>query len=152
MGAFPGSPALWLATLLVAAVAGLVPVVNLEVYLIGVAALAPSSSPLPLAVAAALGQMAAKSLLYLAGGRVLRLPLGRARPRAEDLRSRYASSRAGGLPVILASALFGVPPFYAVSVLAGAVRWRFSRFLTVGFLGRLARFGALLLLPRLLGR
>lgn len=149
MAALGSSPVLWLTTLVVSLVAGLVPVVNLEVYLIAVSAVAPDSALAPLAFVAALGQMAAKSLLYLAGQGALRLPLGGLRPRVEAMRSRYGSSR-GGLVVVLASAFFGVPPFYGVSVLAGALRWRFDRFLVAGFLGRLARFGAVLLLPRVL--
>jgi membrane protein YqaA with SNARE-associated domain len=142
--------ALWLTTLVVALVAGLVPVLNVEVYLFGVAALAHDSSAAALALPAALGQMAAKSLLYLAGSGVLRAPLGRHAARLEPLQARFASARAGGLAVVLTSAFSGLPPFYAVSVLAGTLRWPFLRFLMAGFLGRFARFGAVLLLPRAL--
>ena len=52
--------------------------------------------------------------------------------------------------MILASSSLGIPPFYAMSLLAGALGWRFDRFLAMGLLGRFLRFEAVLLLPRVL--
>jgi len=45
--------------------------------------------------------------------------------------------------------LLGFPPFYIVSVVAGALRMSFAAFLTVGGLGRLAHFGLLAAAPHL---
>jgi membrane protein YqaA with SNARE-associated domain len=43
----------------------------------------------------------------------------------------------------------GVPPLYAVAVAAGTLRLGLPTFVALGFLGRLLRFAAILLLPRL---
>jgi membrane protein YqaA with SNARE-associated domain len=50
--------------------------------------------------------------------------------------------------VFISSAL-GIPPFYVITILAGAVRLRFGRFIAVGACGRVLRFGALILVPQL---
>ena len=52
----------------------------------------------------------------------------------------------------IVSALVGVPPFYVVSVVAGALRLSFAAFLAVGGLGRLAHFGLLAAAPHLARR
>jgi len=54
-----------------------------------------------------------------------------------------------GTAVVFASALTGVPPFYAVSVAAGVVRFHFPRFLALALVGRVLRFTAVFLIPRL---
>ena len=58
-------------SLVVGLVSGLVPVFNTEAYLLAVAAFAPSDRLLPVVVLTTLGQMIAKSLLYLAGSGVV---------------------------------------------------------------------------------
>lgn len=52
--------------------------------------------------------------------------------------------------VLFASAFTGFPPFYLTSIASGAVRLPFSRFLVIGFAGRLLRFGALVMVPQAL--
>ena len=104
----------------------------------------------PVALAAALGQMAGKSVLYLGGRGLLHLPLRRMRERIEAATMRLAGAQGSGLTVLTASAVAGVPPFYAVSVAAGVLRLRFARFFAVGLAGRVVRFAAVLVLPRLL--
>lgn len=130
-------------------VGGIVPVLNVEAYLLSLSALAPGAPVWPVALAAALGQMAAKSLLYLGGRGLLRLPLRKMRPRIEAATARLASAEGGGLAVVTASAVAGVPPFYAISVAAGVVNMRFARFFAVGLAGRLVRFAAVFVVPRL---
>ena len=139
---------IYLTTFLVSLLGGVVPVVNVEVYLLSVAVLAPHATVLPAALAAALGQMAAKSVLYLAGRGVLTLRFGRRFPQIEALRVRLQARRTGTDSVLLASALLGVPPFYLVSVVAGALRCPFDRFFALGCCGRVARFAVLLVLAR----
>lgn len=135
-------------TAAVCAVSSLVPLVNSEVFLL-VVATAASPAQLPaLAVSAACGQMVGKAVLYGSGRGVLpgnmaeSSRLGRWKERLSD--GRHAEA------IVLASAVTGVPPFYVVSVLAGALRWSFARFLAAGLLGRLLRFGALMTLPYVL--
>jgi membrane protein YqaA with SNARE-associated domain len=129
-----------LGTFAFALAGGIVPVLNVEAYLVSLSALSPGAPVWPVALAAALGQMTAKSLLYFAGRGVVRLPLCRMAQRIEAASARLAASPHGSLAVVTASAVTGVPPFYATSVAAGVLRVRFTSFLAVGLAGRLLRF------------
>lgn len=128
---------------------GIVPFLNVEAYLLSLSALSPGAPVWPVALAAALGQMAAKSLLYLGGRGLLRLPLRGTRARIEAATARLATAESGSLAVLSASAVAGFPPFYAISVAAGVVHMRFARFFAVGLAGRLVRFAAVFAVPRL---
>ena len=66
----------WIATLGAAFLSGFVPIVNIEAYLVGAAALLPGCPPLVVVAAAALGQMAAKTVLFLGGRGLVGLPAG----------------------------------------------------------------------------
>ena len=82
----------------VSLVAGLVPFVHIEVYLLAVSAVAPPSSLTSLALAAALGQMVAKTLLYLGCRGTLLLPRAKEPPGLEVLRRATARPRPGTSP------------------------------------------------------
>ena len=131
-------------------VSALVPFANAEIYLLSVAALAPRELALPLAAAAALGQMAGKTLMYLAARGAVRLPGERMRRALERAREKYAHRGAVGGVVLFASATAGIPPFYIVTVAAGMMRIPIAQFITLGLIGRLIRFGALVMFPNLL--
>lgn len=135
-----------LGTFLYCVVAGLVPVVNAEIFLVAVAAAAPATSLPWVAVMAALGQMVAKVLLYQAGRGVVRLPFARASASLEAVRLRIERWRSRDL-LMFVSATAGLPPFYATSVLAGTLRYPLARFVVVGFVGRLIRFAVCVWLP-----
>ncbi len=130
-------------------VSGFVPLVNTEAYLLSVSALSPSSSLLPIVVSSTTGQMCAKLLLFLAGRGAIRLPLGRYQEKVEKVRASLAQREGGTDVALFLSAFTGLPPFYAVSILAGMLRIRVAHFLVPGFLGRLARFTLVFLFPQL---
>lgn len=92
---------LFFATLAVSAAGGLVPVINVELWLVGVAATAPRGAILPVVLAASLGQVAAKILLYLGGGTAVPA-LRRRGPRAwaalQELQGRGPSARPWSSP------------------------------------------------------
>ena len=131
-------------------VSALIPVANAELYLLSAAALAPRELALPLAAAAALGQMVGKLLMYLAGRGAVRLPGERMRRVLEEVRAKYAHRGAIGGAVLFTSAAAGIPPFYIVAVAAGVLRAPLAQFVVLGFVGRLIRFGAVVLFPNLL--
>jgi membrane protein YqaA with SNARE-associated domain len=141
----------WLvgATLVVAVGGGLVPFINVEAWLLGVSAICPSAALVPVVLAASLGQVAAKAVLYRVGGGA---PLGQiSRPPGSRLAAavrRLEEATAHGTAVVFVSALTGVPPFYLVSVAAGVVHFRFPRFLALALVGRGLRFTLVFLLPR----
>lgn len=140
----------WLAvvTLAVAAAGGLLPFINVEAWLLGVSALCPGTTLVPMVLAASLGQVAAKILLYRAGGEV-RGWGARRDGRLAGAVHRLEGAATHGTAVVFASALTGVPPFYVVSVAAGVVRFHFPRFLALALVGRVLRFTAVFLIPRL---
>lgn len=141
----------WIATFGAAFLSGFLPVVNIELYIVGAAALVPGCPPLVVVVAAALGQMAAKALLFLGGRGLVRLPSGHGE-RALALASRLAARQGSAPALVFTSALTGLPPFYVVSVAAGLLGFRAGHFLLAGLVGRLLRFGAVFALPALLLR
>ncbi len=133
-------------TLVVCFVGGLVPVVNTEIWLVTVTLLVSSPAPLPaVVVLAAVGQMLAKSLLFVTARGAASLPSGRHRERIE--RARVAIARWRSRPALLfVSASVGIPPFYVITLLAGGLGVRFRTFAAIGFLGRVARFGVVVAL------
>jgi membrane protein YqaA with SNARE-associated domain len=139
--------ALFFAALSGALVSSLVPFVNAELLLLGLALAAPGSAPL-LAVVVAVGQMAGTSALFLGGRRLSHETLV---SRLDRWRLRDRSGRSGA-PLVGLSAFTGLPPFYLLSVAAPALGIRFPTFLVMGLAGRLLRFGALVLLPDLFSR
>ena len=54
--------------------------------------------------------------------------------------------------LVLVSSAIGVPPFFLVTLAAGAVGVNFRRFVIAGTIGRLMRFGSLALLPHAIAR
>jgi membrane protein YqaA with SNARE-associated domain len=138
--------ALFFAALSGALVSSVVPFVNAELLLLGLALAAPASAPL-LAVVVAVGQMLGKSALFLGGSR---LPQGGIAKRLPRWCIFDRGPRSGALVGV--SALVGLPPFYALSIAAPALGVRFSTFVVMGLAGRLLRFGAVVLLPELFTR
>ena len=142
------SVGIYLATLVVSVLSGLVPVINGELYLI--AAILVAGDPtvaLVLAAIVAVGQMIAKVVLYYTArgatelGRSTRF--GAKLAQAQQLVARW---RGKPLTVLFLSAVTGLPPFYLVTLLAGLLGIRFGTFLLLGIAGRLIRFIALALL------
>ena len=142
------SVGIYLATLIVSVLSGLIPVVNGELYLI--AAIVVADDPavaLVLAVLVAVGQMIAKIGLYYAARGATEL--GRQTRLGDKLeKARLLVERWRGKPLTLlfVSAVTGLPPFYLVSLVAGVVGIRFPVFLLLGLAGRLIRFIALALI------
>lgn len=137
-------------TFVFCALSGFLPFMNSEVFLLYVGSTASPADLPGLVFVAALGQMSAKSFLYFGGRGALKLPGGRCPSRIDALRARLSGGRrtTGGLTFV--SALTGIPPFYATSVIAGALGWPFVPFVLLGTAGRLLRFSAVLFLPGLL--
>jgi membrane protein YqaA with SNARE-associated domain len=132
-------------TFLVSFIAGLVPLVNTEVALVGVIRLAVDrSSQLPaLVIAASTGQMLAKIGLYYTGQGLLELPRGRQRARIERVREKLAQWETKPYLVYTVSSVVGLPPFYLTVLAAGAMKIRFRAFLVIGLAGRLTRFAVI---------
>lgn len=142
-----------LVTFAVCVASAIIPVVNAELYLIAASALATPGVAWMLVIAGALGQMVGKSLMYYAGVGALQLPSERLQRMVAQVRERYQGTGATGSTlgtgVILLSATVGLPPFYVVSIACGLLRIPFLQFFVLGLLGRLVRFGVMVLAPQL---
>ncbi len=131
-------------------VSALVPWVNGEVLLLSLAALVTSPFHLAaLVLLASAGQMLGKCVLYWAGRGVIPLSEGRVGRAVTAWRGRFEKSSSKQMGLVFVSSALGIPPFYVITILAGAFRVRFGRFIAVGTCGRLIRFGALILVPHL---
>lgn len=143
-----------LGTFAICVLSAIVPFVNAELYLIGASAAVRPGVAWMLVIAAALGQMAGKSVMYYAGVGALALPGDRLRRMVAQVRERYEGAGATGTTlgtgVILLSAGVGLPPFYVVSIACGLLRIPFMQFFVLGLAGRLVRFGVIVLAPQLL--
>jgi len=131
-------------------VGGILPWVSAEVVVLAAAVVLPPSALVPLVLACALGQMAAKASLYaLTRWAPERLPR-----RARDALGRVERYRKR--PALLAAAVFfgsavSLPPFYLVTLASGVLRVPFMVFALAGLGGTAARYGALVWAARALG-
>jgi membrane protein YqaA with SNARE-associated domain len=134
-------------------VSAVVPWVNAEVLMLSAVPLARSAPALAaLVVAVSAGQMAGKAVMYWVSRRSALPRSPRVQGALDRWRVRFEHRPGAALGLTFVSALVGIPPFYAVSIAAGALRVAFGRFMAVGTLGRLAHFAIVALLPDLLWR
>lgn len=142
-----------LTTFGVCALSAVVPFVNAELYLIAASAMSPPAAIAPLIIAGALGQMVGKALMYYAGVGALVLPSERLKRMVAQVEHKYRGAGAGGATlgggIIMFSATVGLPPFYIVAIACGLLRIPFAQFFVLGLLGRLVRFGIMVLAPQL---
>lgn len=127
----------------------LVPVLNSEVFIVGSLA-SGLLGPLEVSIGLALGHGLGKQIIFLAvrKGRRLRwftpkerkaAPPGSWRERWRRWNGRTArlvEDRRWGTPILLVSAITGIPPVYLVVIYAATTRmnfWWFSLCVTVGF-------------------
>jgi membrane protein YqaA with SNARE-associated domain len=140
----------YLTTIVISLIAGFVPIDIMEVYLVWVAALTPRSQGLPIVALATLGQMTGKTVLYLAASGALKISVRKPNARLQAVREKIANWRYGISLLVLLSASVGVPPFYWVTIAAGAGRLKLPYYLAAGSAGRFARFGLCVFFPYLI--
>lgn len=137
--------------LLASAVSGVVPLVNAELLVVTAAATLPAVGAPLVALASTMGQMSAKfSLFALARWAPSRLPV-KAKDALERASSRLGEREGAVSSLVFTSAATGFPPFYGISIAAGALGVSAVSFLASGGLGRLVRFAVLAWLGRHVG-
>jgi membrane protein YqaA with SNARE-associated domain len=150
----------------------LLPLVSVEVFVLGLMAENPGVHWAMVGAAVAIGQVAGKLLYYLAARGSIKLPsflhaqLHRERsmtPRREAWRRRTKGMRdklhalrerchrhPGWMAATYTvSAVVGLPPYMAMTVLAGFARMRMTLFIGAGLAGRFARYSLLAASPAL---
>ncbi len=135
----------------VAFASALVPLINIEVYLIGLGAITSPGNVWLLSAVAGVGQMAGKLIWYYLGANALRwgwvrkkAETPKAKAKLELWRKRTQDRPVVGALLLFASAWSGFPPFAVVAVLAGQLRMNVVMFLLVGTVGRTLRFAMFL--------
>lgn len=145
----------WLTSVAFGVVSAIVPVVNAEVYVL-VSQVSAVAGVVPVAVGVGIGQTIGKCLLFLGvrRGRQFRFvrehratartePRGRVRQAWHDTLQfllRLVGTKRWGLPITFLAAVVGVPPLYAVALLAGATTMRLRYFAPIVLVGRTIRF------------
>lgn len=141
-------------------VSAIVPFANAEAYVIA-SQVTAVAGPVPVAVGVGLGQSVGKLLLFVAVRRgrdvwFLRRrhdhesdqghdqrPAGPLRTRIRAFLARLielVGTNRWGLPIVALAAVIGIPPLYAVALVAGASRMRALWFWLVVAVGRVTRF------------
>lgn len=131
------------------------PVVNAEAYVV-VSQVSAVIGAVPIAVGIGIGQTVGKLTLFYSvrAGRDSRFvrhrrerataspkgPLQRRFDAAMAWLLRLVGTKRWGLPIVLAAAIFGVPPLYAVALLAGATKMKAHWFGLMVLIGRITRF------------
>ncbi|GGM38247.1 hypothetical protein GCM10012275_06590 [Longimycelium tulufanense] len=149
---------LTLGTFGVAVASALLPVISMELFLLGVVLKEPGLPWWLLGLVIAVGQIGGKLLYFYAGRGHLRLPAilrrksrspGRWSARLERFREECHRRPLLTAVVLLISAVASLPPFAATSIMAGIAHVPASTFVVTGFVGRFARFAALAAAPAL---
>jgi membrane protein YqaA with SNARE-associated domain len=161
---------MWLAISMgIAFGSALLPVVSVEIFLIGLVTQEPDIPWLALGAVIAVGQVAGKLIYYFAAKGDLHLPAflhrkpgppsprrdrwalrtKRIRARVERLTERCHRHPHWMFGTYSVSSVVGVPPFMATTVLAGLARMNLTAFLSAGLLGRFVRFSVLAASPAL---
>ncbi len=144
-----GKVGVYAASFVIGFVSGLVPFVNSELYLVAVSTMAARHSLVPIALLTAAGQMVAKTILFYAGRGVFNINMGRFEKKIEAVQKKFQDWDNKVDALILLSAFVGMPPFYVVSFVAGALKLHYIRFLAAGMVGRSARFAVIVYFPQL---
>ena len=137
--------------LLGTAASGILPLVNAELLVVGVVVAAPEIGVPLVAAVSATGQMLTKTMLFGLARRAPGRMKGKARAALDRAAGAIAARGGAATSLIFASAVTGVPPFYGVSLAAGALGMRLRSFLVGGAAGRLLRFAAIAWAARLAG-
>jgi membrane protein YqaA with SNARE-associated domain len=156
MGAFGWAELLALVTSVgFGTISAIMPIVNAEAYVIA-SQVSAAAGPIPVAIGVGLGQTVGKVLLFLGVRRGRNFPFVKHRrqelrtqpvgPARARLRSWLAvllslvGQKRWGLPIVLLAAIVGLPPLYAVALLAGATKMRLVWFASLVLVGRVTRF------------
>jgi membrane protein YqaA with SNARE-associated domain len=138
-------------SLVIGFVAGLIPIISIELFLIGVTGwhLAPVSALPLLIVLAALGHQVAKTICYLAGVEVLER--GKMKERVDKVRGTIERWNRRPLLVFFLASTVGFPPLYVLAFIAEPLmKIRFVPFTVICFVGRVGRYGVMALVPLLI--
>jgi membrane protein YqaA with SNARE-associated domain len=139
------------ATFAVAVIAGLLPIVSVELFLVGATALGADVDTLPILIAiAAIGHQIAKTITYYAGAGVFEMPRGKMRDRIEAAKARIARWNKRPRLIMFVSAATGLPPLWALGFVAQPLmKMDIVTFTAITAIGRILRYSTLVAITTL---
>jgi membrane protein YqaA with SNARE-associated domain len=139
------------ATFAVAVIAGLFPIVSVELFLVGATALGAEVDTLPILIAiAAIGHQIAKTITYYAGAGVFEMPHGKMRARIEAAKARIARWNKRPRLIMFVSAATGLPPLWALGFVAQPLmKMDIVTFTAITAIGRVLRYATLVAIATL---
>jgi membrane protein YqaA with SNARE-associated domain len=140
------------ATLVIAFVAGMFPILSIEVFLVGVTAWGVEPETLAALIGiAAVGHQIAKTVTYYAGAGAFELPRGKVRERIAAARHRIERWNKRPRLVMLVAAVIGLPPLYLLGFIARPLlNMAITTFTAISLGGRLARYTTVVAVARML--
>lgn len=138
--------------LVISFVAGLFPLVSIELFLVGVSAWAhPSAGDyVALILISAFGHQVAKTITYVAG--VGALENHKVKPRIEKVRHKIERWNKQPKLVMLISATVGLPPLWLLGFIAHPLmNMRFVPFTLITLFGRIGRYTFMMVAPLVVG-
>ena len=147
-----GTLGLYGATLAVAFLAGVFPLLSIELFLVGatVTLHLPAGTVAALIAIAAIGHQIAKTVTYYAGAGAFELPRGKVRERIEAARHRIERWNRRPRLVLLAAAAVGLPPLYLMGFIAQPLmKMQLGTFTAISLAGRIGRYATLVAVARL---
>lgn len=140
------------AALAIAFLAGMFPLVSIELFLVGAAAWGVAVDQLVVLVAlAVVGHQVAKTVTYYAGAGALELPRGKLRDQIAAAKQRIERWNRRPRLVMLAGAALGLPPLYLLGFIARPMlNMQLATFTGITMAGRITRYAALVAVARLL--
>lgn len=139
------------ATLAIAFLAGMFPLLSIELFLVGAAAWGVATGTLAVLIGiAVVGHQIAKTVTYYAGTGALELPRGKLRAQLAAARQRIDRWNRRPRLILLAGAAFGLPPLYLLGFIARPVmNLPIATFTGISMAGRIARYATLVAVARL---
>jgi membrane protein YqaA with SNARE-associated domain len=132
-------------TLVIGFIAGMFPLVSIEVFLVGLSVydVAPATLVILIPIAA-VGHQIAKTICFYAGVGALALPRGKVKETIDKAKARVERwNKRPNLIMVLGSTI-GFPPMYLLAFVAGPLmRFGIVRFTVICFIGRLLRYATL---------
>lgn len=138
--------------LVIAFVAGLFPLVSIELFLVGVMTWSTPSAAgfVVLVILAAVGHQLAKTVTFFAGAGALEHR--RVKPQIDKVRAKIDRWNKRPKAIMLVAGTVGLPPLWALGFVARPLmNMRFWTFTTIVFVGRVGRYAVLMLIPVALG-
>jgi len=142
---------LFFTTIGVCFASGFIPIINAELYLIGIGLSGADHRWILYGLAAAIGQSAAKTCIYLLAKYSDRFLLSKKyQQNLQKVQAFQEKWKNAGVSVIFCSATTGFPPLFLTSIYSGLTQFNLIKFMIATFFGRWIRFSVILLFPNIL--